>query len=152
MSNGQATENVRSFTLPYEIFSKPHLDIYAQMAYIVLRSYTAESALPTLQELAQYGRMTIKQTTKALQTLVELKIVSHKLFRQLIGDFADDRLSWAAKGLLSFFKDHPQIRLGELIELSNQSGEDEQSVRRALKELKRCGYLDEYPELSKIAN
>ncbi|HTG71915.1 MAG TPA: hypothetical protein VL921_21860, partial [Candidatus Udaeobacter sp.] len=66
--------------------------------------------------------------------------------------FQDDRLSWAAKGLLTYCKEHRDITLSELLMLSDQSGEDEQSIRRALRELERNGYLEEFPELIKLAN
>ncbi|PYI52509.1 hypothetical protein [Paenibacillus flagellatus] len=151
MSNVQATDNTRNFTLSTEMFQLPQLDLYSQMVYIVLKAFAAESSLPTLAEIAKYGRMTAKQATKALQSLTEQKLVSHKLFRQIVGEFADDRLSWAAKGLLAYCKEHPHVRMAELQELSGQSGEDEHGIRKALKELRRHGYLEEYPELIKLA-
>ncbi len=153
MTSGQATqttENIRNFTLSTEIFHQPNLDIYAQMAYIVLRSFPGGPSLPTLSDISQLGRMSTKQATRALQRLAELKVLPHKLFRQMIGEFSDDRLSWGAKGLLTYLKEHPEAGIGELSELSSQSGEDEHSIRRALTELKRCGYLEDYPELSKL--
>jgi hypothetical protein len=152
MTSQPAAENPRNFMLSTEIFEHPNLDIYAQMVCIVLRAYSAESNLPTLKDLARQGRMNPKQATRALQSLVELKILPHKLFRQIIGDFADDRLSWAAKGILAYCKDHPQIGMKELLELSSQSGDDEQSIRKALRELKRYGYLEEFTELRQYAN
>lgn len=152
--NGATTidENTRNFTLSTDIFHKPDLDIYSQMVYIVLSSFVAESSLPTVSEVAKLSRMQPRQTVKALQSLVEHKLLPHKAFRQMVGEFADDRISWAAKGLLTYFKNNPQIRINELLELSNQSGEDEHSIRKALRDLKRYGYLEEYPELSKMAN
>jgi hypothetical protein len=145
-------ESKRNFTLSTDIFHHPNLDIHSQMVYIVLASYLADSSLPKVQEVAKLGRMTAKQAVKALQSLVEHQLLPHKAFRQMVGEFADDRLSWAAKGLLAYFKQNPQIRWNELLELSSGSGEDEQSVRKALRDLKRFGYLDEYPELSRLAN
>lgn len=144
--------NIRNFTVSTEIFYKPSLDIYSQMIYIVLSSCTSDTLSLTLDEVSKKGRMTMKQATKAMQTLVDQQLIPHKLFRKMIGEFQDDRLSWAAKGLLTYCKEHKEITIPELLMLSDQSGEDEQSIRKALLELERNGYLEEYPELSKIAN
>ncbi|QYR21784.1 hypothetical protein KZ483_01705 [Paenibacillus sp. sptzw28] len=152
MADAQVNESARNFMLSNEIFQQPGVDIYAQMTYIVLKCYSSESYLPDLRVIAKHGRMNLKQVTKALQSLVELKILPHKIYRQMVGDFQDDRLSWAAKGLLTFCKEHPHVNLNDLLELSCESGEDEQSIRRALKELSQFGYLEEYPEWNKIAN
>jgi hypothetical protein len=152
MTNEQPISNVRNFTLSSDIFQKPDLDIYTQMMYIVLSSYTGESSLPELSDISVKGRMSRKQAIKAMQQLVDLKLIPHKLFRQMIGEFQDDRLSWAAKGLLTYCKEHAGIGFHELLELSDQSGEDEHQIRKALRELKETGYLEEFPELSQIAN
>jgi hypothetical protein len=152
MTSGQTAEGARSFMLSNEVFLLPGLDIYSQMTYIVLKYCSSESNLPKLSELARLGRMEVKQAMKALQNLVELKILPHKVYRQLVDVFQDDRLSWAAKGLLAFCKDHPRISLKDLLELSGASGENEQTIRKALKELSECGYLEEYPEWNKIAS
>lgn len=152
MAGGPQDENKRNFMLSTDIFHQPNLDIYSQMVYIVLASYLAESTLPKVTDIAKLGRIQVKQATKALQTLVEQKLLPHKAFRQMVGEFADDRLTWAARGLLTYFKNNPQIRMNELVELSSGAGEDEQSIRKALRDLKRYGYLEEYPEVSKLAN
>ncbi|MDD9270771.1 hypothetical protein ACFPES_27300 [Paenibacillus sp. GCM10023248] len=152
MDNGQTKEAVRHFSLSDDVFRYPGLDIYTQMTVIVLKCFSSESNFPELAEIAKLGRMNVKQVSKALQTLVEMKIISQKIFRRLVGDFQDDRLSWAAKGLLAFCKEHPQIQLDDLIEMSSESGEDETSIRMALRELYQFGYLDEYPVWSQIAN
>ncbi|WP_138753933.1 hypothetical protein [Paenibacillus sinopodophylli] len=144
--------NVRNFTISTEIFYNPSLDIYSQMIYIVLSSSTADTASLTLDEVAKKGRMTTKLAIKAMQSLVDEQLIPHKLFRKMIGEFQDDRLSWAAKGLLTYCKKHKEITLTELLALSDQSGEDEQSIRRAINELERNGYLEEFPELSKLTN
>lgn len=151
MATDQA-QAVRNFTVSTDIFNQPDLDIYAQMIYIVLSSSTSESSMPTLSGIAVKGRMTPKQAVKAMQSLVNLKLIPHKLFSQMIGEFQDDRLSWAAKGLLTYCKQQPTITIAELLQLSDQSGEDEQSIRRALIELRDAGYLEEYPEISRLAN
>lgn len=143
--------DIRNFTVSTEIFYKPELDIYSQMIYIVLSSRTSEASTLTLSEVSRKGRMPVKQAIKAMQTLVDQQLIPHKLFRQMIGEFQDDRLSWAAKGLLTYCKQHRDITLQELLALSDQSGEDEQSIRKALAELARNGYLDEYPELLGMA-
>ncbi|CAM4032198.1 hypothetical protein L1N85_06540 [Paenibacillus alkaliterrae] len=152
MTNELIAGNIRNFTVSTEIFFKPNLDIYSQMIYIVLSSSTADSASLTINEVASKGRMTTKQAIKAMQALVDEHLIPHKLFRKMIGEFQDDRLSWAAKGLLTYCKEHRNITIAELLQLSDQSGENEQSIRKALVELDRNGYLEDYPELSKIAN
>ncbi|CAM4368752.1 hypothetical protein FHS16_002855 [Paenibacillus endophyticus] len=144
--------NVRNFTVSTEIFYNPSLDIYSQMIYIVLSSSTADTASLTLDEVAKKGRMTTKLAIKAMQSLVDEQLIPHKLFRKMIGEFQDDRLSWAAKGLLTYCKEHKEITLAELLTLSDQSGEDEQSIRKALMELERNGYLEEFPELSRLTS
>lgn len=152
MSNVSSAEAARNFMLSSDIFEHPNLDIYTQMACIVLQYYSGESAVPTLDQIARQGRMNARQTARALQSLVDLKILSHKMFRQIVGEFTDDRLSWAAKGLYAFCKEHPHMQLGELLELTSQSSEDEHSVRKALRELNRYGYLDELQGLKKMVN
>jgi hypothetical protein len=151
MSNGQVSEGTRNFTLSDDIFRQPGLDLCSQMVYIILKSLGSESNFPVISEIAILGRMTDKQAMKALQDLVDLKILPHKLFRRMVGDFQDDRLSWAAKGLLIFCKENPHIQLHDLLELTSQSGEDELSIRNSLRELSQYGYLDEYPEWLQIA-
>lgn len=152
MDNDQAKEATRHFTLTDDIFRYPGMDIYTQMTVIILKCFSSESNIPELVDIAKLGRMNLKQATKAMQNLVEMKIISQKMFRRLVGDFQDDRLSWAAKGLLAFCKEHPKIDLNDLLELSSESGEDESSIRRALTELHQYGYLDEYPVWSQMAN
>jgi hypothetical protein len=152
MSTELSPSNVRNFTVSTEIFYKPSLDIYSQMIYIVLSSSTADSTSLTIDEVAKKGRMTTKYAIKAMQALVDEQLIPHKLFRKMIGEFQDDRLSWAAKGLLTYCKEHKDISLPELLALSDQSGEDEQSIRKALMELERNGYLEDFPELSKLTN
>lgn len=152
MSNGQASEGTRNFTLSDDIFHQPGLDLCSQMVYIILKSFSSESNFPELSEISKLGRITDKQAMKALQDLVELKILPHKLFRRMVGDFQDDRLSWASKGLLLFCKENPHIHLHDLLELTSQSDEDEHSIRKSLRELSQYGYLDEYPDWQQIAN
>lgn len=152
MTTELTPSSVRNFTVSTEIFYNPNLDIYSQMIYIVLSSSTADSTSLTIDEVAKKGRMTTKHAIKAMQALVNEQLIPHKLFRKMIGEFQDDRLSWAAKGLLTYCKEHRDITLSELLMLSDQSGEDEQSIRRALRELERNGYLEEFPELIKLAN
>ncbi|WP_020615068.1 hypothetical protein [Paenibacillus daejeonensis] len=153
MNNEQpSSSGVRNFTLSTDVFQRPDLDIYSQMMYFVLSSYGSDAGMPVLKDVARKGRMTIKEAISAMQRLVELKLVPHKLFRQMVGEFQDDRLSWAAKGLLTFCKTQENVTVSSLLEMSDQSGEDEHSIRKALLELKQHGYLDEYPALSKLAN
>ncbi|WP_141503543.1 hypothetical protein [Paenibacillus luteus] len=152
MTTELTPSNVRNFTVSTEIFYNPSLDIYSQMIYIVLSSSTVDSASLTIDEVAKKGRMTTKNAIKAMQALVDEQLIPHKLFRKMIGEFQDDRLSWAAKGLLTYCKENRGITLEELLALSDQSGEDEQSIRKAIMELEKNGYLEEFPELSKLAN
>ncbi|WP_424767661.1 hypothetical protein [Paenibacillus sp. sgz302251] len=152
MTTEATASQIRNFTISTEIFFKPNLDIYSQMIYIVLSSSTADSTSLTLADVASKGRMTSKQAMKAMQALVDEQLIPHKLFRKMIGEFQDDRLSWAAKGLLTYCKEHKVTSLTELLLLSDQSGEDEQTIRRALSELSRNGYLEDLPELSRLAN
>lgn len=152
MTTELTPSSVRNFTVSTEIFYNPNLDIYSQMIYIVLSSSTADSASLTIDEVAKKGRMTTKHAIKAMQELVNEQLIPHKLFRKMIGEFQDDRLSWAAKGLLTYCKEHRDITLSELLMLSDQSGEDEQSIRKALRELERNGYLEEFPELIRLVN
>ncbi|WP_337100708.1 hypothetical protein [Paenibacillus sp. YIM B09110] len=151
MTNEMKQIDVRNFTVSTEIFFKPNLDIYSQMIYIVLSSRTSEASTLTLSEVSRKGRMTVKEAIKAMQSLVDQQLIPHKLFRKMIGEFQDDRLSWAAKGLLTYCKQQPDISMQELLALSDQSGEDENSIRKALIELELNGYLEEFPELRKIA-
>lgn len=152
MTTELTPNNVRNFTVSTEIFYNPSLDIYSQMIYIVLSSSTVDSASLTIDDVAMKGRMTTKNAIKAMQSLVDEQLIPHKLFRKMIGEFQDDRLSWAAKGLLTYCKEHKGITLADLLALSDQSGEDEQSIRKALSELEKNGYLGEFPELSKLVN
>ncbi|MBD2846866.1 hypothetical protein IDH44_16840 [Paenibacillus sp. IB182496] len=150
MANEQSySNNGQHFTVTHDLFNQPELDIYAQMMYIVLRSYQTESAIPALSDMARKGRMDLKQAIKAMQSLVDQKMITHKLFQQLVGPFNDDRLSWSAKGLLAYCREHPQAKLPDLLALSNQSSEDEQVIRRAIGELSETGYLEELPELKR---
>lgn len=152
MTTELTPSNVRNFTVSTEIFYNPSLDIYSQMIYIVLSSSTVDSASLTIDEVAKKGRMSTKNAIKAMQALVDEQLIPHKLFRKMIGEFQDDRLSWAAKGLLTYCKEHRGITLEELLALSDQSDEDEQSIRKAIMELEKNGYLEDFPELSKLAN
>ncbi len=151
MSNEPSTAQIRNFTVSTEIFYKPELDIYSQMIYIVLSSSSGESITLSVEDIAAKGRMTTRQAVKAMQDLVAAHLIPHKLFRRLIGEFQDDRLSWAAKGLLTYCKEHRDITLGELLQLSDQSGESEHNIRQALTELESNGYLEDYPELGRLA-
>jgi hypothetical protein len=152
MSNEPVNKSTGKFTMSDDIFLQPGLDIYTQMAYIILKNFSTESNIPELSDISKLGRMDVKQTMKALQSLVELKLLSHKAFQRMVGDFRDDRLSWAAKGLLVFCKDNPQINFQDLLELASESGEDELSIRKALNELSQYGYLEQYPEWNQIVN
>lgn len=146
-------DSARMITISEDIFHHPELDIYSQMVYIVLRGYlTSESDTLEVSDVSKMGRMSEKQAIKALQKLVEAKILPGKLYRRMVGEFRDDRLTWAAKGLLNYCKDHPATNMQTLIELVDESGENEQDVRKALRELDQYGYLEEYPEWRRLVN
>jgi hypothetical protein len=125
-----------------EIMQVPGLDIYEQMVCIVLSTFIQEASasIPDMKEIANLGRMSSRETTQALQNLVERGILPHKVFREIVGDFRDSRLSWAAKGLLVFMEKHPKIDLDELLELS---GDDKMTILQGLRDLKDFGYLEE---------
>ncbi|CAG7644475.1 hypothetical protein PAESOLCIP111_04714 [Paenibacillus solanacearum] len=133
-----------SFSL-HDFFKIPDLDIYEQMVCIVLSTVTGEkSGIVSVADIAAYGRMSGRQAIGALQGLVEKKVLTSKAFREIVGDFGDDRLSWTAKGLLVYLKRHPRVTMEELAELSGQSGDEEQALLDALRALKQFGYLDEW--------
>lgn len=143
----QPKEAEHSFMVSTDIFEYPKLDIYMQMVCVVLHYY--RNTMPSLEDISRQGRMTVKQATGALQQLTDSKIISHKVFRQIIGEFADDRLSWAAKGLLTYCKTHPHAKLQDFVALSAQSGESESHIRKIVQELERHGYLEDFPELKR---
>lgn len=146
-------DTARMITISEDIFQHPGLDIYSQMVYIVLRGYlTSEADAPEVSDVSKLGRMSEKQAIKALQKLVEAKILPNKLYRRMVGDFRDDRLTWAAKGLLHYCKSHPAIDMQTLLELVDESGEEEHDVRKALRELNQYGYLEEYPAWRRLVN
>ena len=70
-------------------------------------------------------------------------MLSHRALWRILGDFGDDRLSWAAKGLLAFRRQHPHASLAQVVELAEQSSDNENTIHSALEELKRYGYLDD---------
>lgn len=153
MTSVTTSDSTRMITVSEDIFRHPGLDIFSQMVYIVLRGcLTSESDMPELSDVSRLGRMSEKQTIKALQQLVDVKILPNKVYRRMIGDFRDDRLSWTAKGLLHFCKEHPAIDMQTLLEMAGESGEDEHHIRHALKELDKYGYLEEYPAWRRLVN
>lgn len=152
-ANLPTNDSSRMITISEDIFRHPGMDIYSQMVYIVLRGFlTSESDTPALSDVSKLGRMSEKQAIKALQKLVEIKILPNKLYRRMVGDFKDDRLSWSAKGLLHYCKDHPTIDMQTLLEMAIESGEDEQSIRKSLRELHQYGYLEEYPAWKRLVS
>lgn len=128
-----------------EILKVPDLDIYQQMVCMVLSTYinTAASGIPSIADIAVQGRMSIKETTTALQQLAEQKVLPHKVFRDIVGDFGDNRLSWAAKGLLLYIQEHPHATLQELLDMSMN---DKEVICQELEHLRRYGYFSEENE------
>ncbi|UUZ84076.1 hypothetical protein LJK88_10140 [Paenibacillus sp. P26] len=119
-----------------EILKVPDLNIYEQMICIVLSTYITEppSAPPSVSVLAGQGRMSFNEANEALQSLVERKILPHRIFREIVGDFGDNRLSWAAKGPLVFLQNHPRLSLDEPLQFSK---DDSHTVLSGLQDLKR---------------
>lgn len=58
---------------------------------------------------------------------------------------SDDRLSWKAKGLLSYFLSKPDDWTILVSDLIKRSTDGEKAVRSGLKELEKLGYLENYP-------
>jgi hypothetical protein len=143
------TNGSQPFTIS-EIFKVPDLDIYEQMVCFVLNSFVQDSgsAIPTVAEVAAKGRMTAQEATIALQNLVTKHVIPLKVFREIVGDYGDSRLSWAAKGLLVFLKNHQGKSLDELVELSKDQRE---SLVAELEELRKLGYLDDNNLIEELA-
>lgn len=141
MSVNEQAVSTRHFAVYRDLLSIPDLDIYSQMACIILQAYANDAVAPTLAQIARDGRMTTKQASRALQKMVDAKLISQKAFKEIIGEFGDDRLSWAAKGILVFIKRNPETTFKDLLQLAEQSGEDERSIRLAWAQLERHGYL-----------
>ncbi|MDF2962167.1 MAG: hypothetical protein K0S39_3902 [Paenibacillus sp.] len=141
MPNLIHANNSQPFTVS-EIFKVPGLDIYEQMVCFVLNHFINEggTAVPAVSEIAAKGRMTSQEATSALQNLVDRKIIPLKVFREIVGEYGDSRLSWAAKGLLVFLKNHEGITLDELAELSKDHRD---SLLTELRELYTLGYLED---------
>lgn len=149
MENVQQAAVTRQFTVSTEIFEVPDLTIYEQMVCIVLRAYSNSSVLPTVVDIAEHGRMSVKQASDALKYLVDKKILPHRVFKEIVGEFGDDRLSWTAKGLLLYLSNNPRAKFIDLLELVEQSNDDDDRVRIGLQELKQYGYLDEISDLAR---
>jgi hypothetical protein len=131
-----------------EIFKVPNLDVYEQMVCLVLNNFINNGTYqPTVAEVANKGRMSSKEATQALQNLVEKKIIPLKVFREILGDYGDSRLSWAAKGLLLYLKQHEGNTLSDLLEITM---EDTDNILMELKELQRLGYLDDHAIINEL--
>lgn len=67
-------DNLRVFVVPVEIMEIPDLDIYEQMVYIVLRSFTnprESTAFPSYNTIAKLGRMSRRKAIDSVASLVE---------------------------------------------------------------------------------
>ncbi|MFE5318067.1 hypothetical protein ACFQ88_05060 [Paenibacillus sp. NPDC056579] len=147
MSNVSHANHPQPFTIS-EIFKVPELNVYEQMVCIVLSSMLQSGAShPTVADIAGIGRMSSKQTSEALQSLVEKRVIPLRVFRDILGDYGDSRLSWAAKGMLVYLKQHEGNTLSDLYEVSN---DDADHIMMELKELQRFGYLDEHPIMQEL--
>lgn len=148
VSNLSHANHPQPFTIS-EIFKVPDLDIYEQMVCLVLNHCVNNgTSLPTVAEVAGKGRMSSKEVAQALQNLVEKKIIPLRVFRDILGDYGDSRLSWAAKGLLLYLKQHEGNSLSELFEVSK---DDTDNILMELKELHRLGYLDDHVIINELA-
>jgi hypothetical protein len=67
-------DNLRVFVVPVDIMDIPSLDIYEQMVYIVLRSFTnprEATAFPSYNTIAKLGRMSRRKAIDCVTSLVE---------------------------------------------------------------------------------
>lgn len=67
-------DDLRVFVVPVEILDFPDIDIYEQMAYIVLRSFANardNSAFPSYETIAKLGRMSRRKAIDAVSSLIE---------------------------------------------------------------------------------
>src|SRR5690625_97976 len=67
-------DNLRVFVVPVEIMEVQDLDIYEQMVYIVLRSFTnprESTAFPSYNTIAKLGRMSRRKAIDCVANLVE---------------------------------------------------------------------------------
>lgn len=145
MTTDTVTTSKRTISVNVELFDVPGLNTYELMVGILLSAFTNPSAVPSVNEIAGLGRMTVKQTTTSLQGLLDKGILPSKVFRRILGEYGDPRLSWAAKGLLSYMKNNPELQISDL---SDQSLDDEALIRRELEQLKKYGYFEEAEEIS----
>jgi hypothetical protein len=72
-------DDLRVFVVPVEILDFPGIDIYEQMAYMVLRSFTNardNSAFPSYETIAKLGRMSRRKAIYAVSSLIEKGLVT----------------------------------------------------------------------------
>ncbi|NOU92585.1 hypothetical protein GC093_04990 [Paenibacillus sp. LMG 31456] len=145
--NFTSTNQSQPFTIS-EILKVPGLDVYEQMVCFVLNNLINDgNSLPTVAEVASKGRMSSKEATQAMQNLVEKKIIPLRVFREMVGNYGDSRLSWAAKGLLLYLKQHEGNTLSDLLEVSK---DDTDNILIELKELHRLGYLEDHSIIDEL--
>lgn len=78
MAKDMIKDDLRVFVVPVEILDVPDLDIYEQMVYVVLRSFSNardNSAFPSYETIAKLGRMSRRKAIDAVNQLVEKGLV-----------------------------------------------------------------------------
>ncbi|MDB5083710.1 MAG: hypothetical protein JWN30_596 [Bacilli bacterium] len=136
----------RMIAFPADLFEFPDLTLQEQMVSIILSGTANDQSPPKIAEISRRGRMSSKHVMTALQGIAEKKILPHKVFRTIVGEFGDDRLSWAAKGMLTYLKNNSGVKMQDLIELAEKSSDDERMIRNVLDELRNYGYLEDVME------
>jgi Helix-turn-helix domain len=79
MTKEMMKDDLRVFVVPVEILDFPDIDIYEQMAYMVLRSFTNardNSAFPSYETIAKLGRMSRRKAIYAVGSLIEKGLVT----------------------------------------------------------------------------
>lgn len=79
MAKETMKDDLRVFVVPVEILDVPDIDIYEQMAYIVLRSFANardNSAFPSYETIAKLGRMSRRKAIDAVNKLIDKGLVT----------------------------------------------------------------------------
>ena len=75
-------DNLRVFVVPVEIMDVQNLDIYEQMVYIVLRSFTnprEATAFPSYNTIAKLGRMSRRKAIDCVASLVQKGLIKKEV-------------------------------------------------------------------------
>ena len=88
----------------------------------------------------------VKADTKKENGIIRVQKNSENPFVLINKSFLiDDRLSWKAKGILTYLLSKPDNWQVRVTDLANQSLDGESAIYSGLKELKEFGYLDRKP-------